>query len=176
MSRERFLLVVGMIFVAAMFRVLPHPPNFTPIAAIALFGGAVLSDKRWAMGVPVLIMFFSDWVIGFHSLAPLIYSSFVVMVFMGRFLGERRRVLPVGLVAVGASIFFFVVSNLGVWAFGGLYPHSVDGLVACYVAALPFFHNTLLGTLFYSVVLFGGLWLLEKGVPRFRDTALATIH
>jgi hypothetical protein len=172
MSRERFLLVVGMIFVAAMLRVLPHPPNFTPIAAIALFGGAVLSDKRWAVGVPLLIMFLSDWVIGFHRLAPLIYLSFVVMVFMGTFLGERKRILPVGFVAVGASIFFFVVSNFGVWAFGGLYPHTLDGLVACYVAALPFFQNTVLGTLFYSVLLFGGLRLLEKGVPRFR--ALAT--
>jgi len=176
MSRERFLLIVVMIFVVAMFRVLPHLPNFTPVAALALFGGAVLMDKRWGMGIPLLAMFLSDWIIGFHSLVPLIYLSFVVMVLMGTFLRERRRILPIGFVATGASIFFFVVSNFGVWAIGGLYPRTLDGLVACYVAALPFLQNTLLGTLFYSVMLFGGLWFLEKGLPRFRETSLATIH
>lgn len=176
MSRQRLILIAAMVFVVAMFRVLPHLPNFTPVAAMALFGGAVLKDKRWAMGIPLLAMFLSDWIIGFHTLAPLIYLSFIVIVFMGTFLAERRRMLPVGLVATGAATFFFVVSNLGVWAVGGLYPRTLDGLLACYVAALPFFQNTLMGTLGYSVLLFGGLWLLEKGLPRFRDTALVPVH
>ena len=176
MSRDRLILIAAMICVAAMFRVLPHLPNFTPIAAMALFGGAVLKDKRWAIGIPLLAMFLSDWIIGFHSLAPLIYLSLVVMVFMGALVGEPRRVLPMAFVATGASIFFFAVSNFGVWALGTLYPRTLDGLVACYVAALPFFQNTLLGTLFYSALLFGSLWLLEKGLPRLRDTELIPTH
>lgn len=176
MSRHRMILITAMIFVVAMMRVLPHLPNFTPVAAMAIFAGAVLKDKRWAMGVPLLAMLLSDWIIGFHTLAPLIYLSFAVMVFMGTALGERRRILPVGFVATSASVFFFVVSNLGVWAVGGLYPRTLDGLMACYIAAVPFFQNTLMGTLAYSALLFGGLWLLEKGLPRFRDTAFVPVH
>lgn len=169
MSRDRLVLVVLMIFGAAMLRVLPHPPNFTPIAAMALFGGAVLADKRWAIGIPLLAMIASDWIIGFHSLAPLVYLAFIAMVFMGTFLTERRRPVPIAAVGCAASVFFFVVSNFGVWALGTLYPRTFDGLAACYLAALPFFQNTLLGTLCYSALLFGGLRFLEKGLPRFRE-------
>jgi hypothetical protein len=173
MSRDRFLLILAMIFTVALFRIVPHLPNFTPLAAIALFGGAVLTDKRWAIGVPLLAMLLSDWIIGFHSLVPLIYLCLIAMVFMGTYLTERRRIVPVAVAAFTSSVFFFAVSNLGVWALGVLYPRTLDGLLACYVAALPFFQNTLLGTLFYSAVLFGGFWMVEKGLPRFRETELA---
>lgn len=169
MSRDRLVSVILMIFAAAILRVLPHAPNFTPVAAMALFGGAVLTDRRWAVGVPLLAMFLSDWIIGFHSLAPLIYLSFVVMVFMGRGLGARRAILPIALAGCAASVFFFLVSNFGVWTLGILYPRTFDGLMACYIAALPFFQNTLFGTFFYSALLFGGLRLLEKGLPRIRE-------
>lgn len=169
MSRDRFVLIVLVIFGAALLRVLPHPPNFTPVAAVALFGGAVLADKRWAIGIPLLAMVASDWIIGFHSLAPLVYLSFIAMVFMGAVLTERRRLVPIAAMGCAASAFFFVVSNFGVWALGTLYPRTFEGLVACYVAALPFFQNTLLGTLIYSALLFGGLRLLEVGLPRFRE-------
>jgi hypothetical protein len=173
MSRDRILLVVVMIFTVALFRVVPHLPNFTPLAAAALFGGAVLTDRRWAIGVPLVAMLLSDWIIGFHTLAPLIYLSLVAMVFIGTYLTERRRIVPVAVAALTASVFFFAVSNFGVWALGILYPRTLDGLLACYVAALPFFQNTLLGTLFYSALLFGGLRMVEKGLPRFRETELA---
>lgn len=173
MSRNRILLVFMMIFTVALSRVVPHLPNFTPLAAIALFGGAVLTDKRFAIGVPLVAMLLSDWIIGFHALAPLIYLSLVAMVFIGTYLTERRRIVPVAVAAFTASVFFFAVSNFGVWTLGMLYPRTLDGLLACYVAALPFFQNTLLGTLFYSGVLFGGLWVVEKGLPRFREAKLA---
>jgi len=170
MCRERLLWVGSMIFVVALLRVLPHPPNFTPIAAIALFGGAVLSNKKWAVGIPLLAMLVSDWIIGFHSLVPLIYGSFIAIVLLGGYLSERRRLLPIALASSGAAVFFFVVSNFGVWTLGILYPRTLEGLLACYVAALPFFQNTLLGTLFYSALLFGGLHVLERGLPRLRET------
>ena len=160
--RTRYGILVAMIVAAAAMRLLPHPANFTPIGALALFAGAHFDDKRWAFIVPLAAMFLSDILLGFHGQVPVTYGAFAVIVAMGFALKERRTTLRVGGFSVGAATFFFVVSNLGVWATDGLYPLTFPGLVACYVAAIPFFQNWLAGTLFYSALLFGGFALAEK--------------
>ena len=160
--RTRYGILVAMIVAAAAMRLLPHPANFTPIGALALFAGAHFDDKRWAFIVPLAAMFLSDILLGFHGQVPVTYGAFAVIVAMGFALKERRTTLRVGGFSVGAATFFFVVSNLGVWATDGLYPLTFPGLVACYVAAIPFFQNWLVGTLFYSALLFGGFALAEK--------------
>ena len=165
--KSRLGLLIGMIFAAAGMRFLPHPPNFESIGAIALFAGAHFDDKRWAFVLPLAAMLLSDAVIGFHAQMPIVYGTFALVVCMGFFLRERRTALNIAGAAAAASTLFFVITNFGVWAFDGLYPRTFEGLVVCYIAAIPFFGNTLAGSLFYTAVLFGGFALAERKITVF---------
>src|SRR3990167_3038350 len=169
--KSRLGLLIGMIFVAAGMRFLPHPPNFESIGAIALFAGAHFDDKRWAFTLPLAAMLLSDAVIGFHGQMPVVYGTFALVVCMGFFLRERRTALKITGAALAASTLFFVVTNFGVWAFDGLYPRTFEGLVVCYIAAIPFFGNTLAGNLFYAFLLFGGFALVERKTAVFVPAA-----
>jgi len=182
MYQIRFLVLVGMILAAAASRLSPHPPNFAPIGAMALFGGACFATRRVAFLVPLVAMFVSDLAIGWlsgdlslglHRLIPVVYGSFALIVCLGFWLRRRRKAVPIAGAAVAGSVLFFVLTNLGVWVLGSSYPKSWDGLVACYVAAIPFFRNTLLGDAGYATVLFGGLALAERGFPALREPVLA---
>ena len=167
----RFLTLAGMILTAALSRVLPHPPNFTPLTAIALFGGAYFSDKRMAFLIPLAAMLLSDLVIGFHSQLIMVYLCFMITVCIGFSLRSRKKLFPIGLATAASSIIFFLVTNFGVWLFDQLYPKTLNGLWTCYVAAIPFFRNTLLGDLFYVGILFGTFALAEKTVPPLREAS-----
>lgn len=167
----RVLAPVAMIAAAAAARLLPHPPNVTPLAAIALFAGACLPRGRLALVVPLAALFLSDLVIGLHDQMPVVYGSFALIVLLGRLLRARRRALPIAAATLCGSVLFFATTNFGVWAFGSLYPRTFEGLRACYVAALPFFGGTLLGDAAFSAALFGGLALAERIVPGLRNEA-----
>lgn len=164
----RFAYVITLLVAAVLCRWLPHPPNFTPVLAIALFGGAALANRWEAFVLPLAIMFVSDLIIGLHGLMPLIYALLIGVVFLGRWVRQKQSVFRVATGAVGSSVAFFIVTNLAVWMSGGLYPLTGSGLVACFVAALPFFQNTLVSTLLFSGVLFGSLELGERKLPRLR--------
>jgi hypothetical protein len=159
------MLLIAMIVGAAALRLVPHPSNFTPIGALALFAGAQFDNKRWAFIVPLAAMFLSDLVIGFHGDMPVIYGAFAVIVCMGFLLRERKTALRITSASLAAATFFFVASNFAVWTSDGLYPLTLQGLVTCYIAAIPFFQNWLAGTLFYSAILFGGFALAERKLP-----------
>jgi len=167
MVNGRFVTLVGMTLTAAATRLLPHPPNFTPIAAMALFGGAYFASPLAGFAVPLSAMLLSDLLLGFgpHPVMPFVYSSFAFTVCLGRWLRARRSPLAVGAAAVSGSLVFFVATNLGVWLVGNLYPLTLDGLVTCYIAAIPCFRNTLAGDAFYTVVLFGGFALAQRYFP-----------
>ncbi len=162
--KPRAVLLLAIIFGAVALRLLPHPSNFTPIGALALFAGAHFDDKRRAFVLPLAAMLLSDLLIGFHGQMPIIYGAFAVIVGMGFLLREKRTAPRVAAASVGAATFFFFVSNFAVWAFDGLYPMTIQGLVTCYIAAIPFFQNWLLGTLFFAAVLFGGFSLAERKI------------
>ena len=164
----KFITVIGIILVAAVIRLLPHWPNFTPIAAIALFGGVYFSDKRLAFLIPFATLFLTDLVIGFHSTMAFTYIGFFITILLGLWL--RNSVKPAKLIGVSilSSVLFFLVTNFGVWMMEGIYPQTVPGLIECYVAAIPFFHYSLLGDLLYTSVLFGGYYALSSKI-----TALA---
>ncbi len=170
---SRILTLTGLIGAAALSRLMPHPPNFTPIAAMALFGGACFSEQRWAFAVPLAAMILSDLVLGFHGLIPVVYGAFALIGCIGLSLRRRRKAVPIAGAALASSLVFFVLTNFGVWAMGSSYSKTWDGLVACYVAAIPFFRNTLLGDAVYTTALFGGLALAEKWVPALREPRLA---
>lgn len=172
MNRLRFSILAGMILAAAASRLIPHPPNFTPVAAIALFGGAQFADKRAAFLVPLAGLFLSDLVLGFHRLMPVVYGAFALIVFVGIWVRHRPSSLRIAGAAIASAVLFFVLTNFGVWAFGTLYPKTGTGLINCYVAAIPFFRNMLLGNLLYSALLFGGIALAERRYLEISRTEL----
>jgi hypothetical protein len=173
MNKPRFLFLAGMILLAAASRLIPHPPNFSPIAALALFGGAQFADKRLAFLVPLAAMFLSDMILELHSLIPVIYGSFALIVCLGFWLRRRQNVRAIGGAAIVGALLFFVLTNFGVWAMGQMYPKTPAGLLNCYVAAIPFFQNTLLSNLFYSALLFGGLAIAENRFAKLREVPAA---
>jgi hypothetical protein len=196
MSKTRFLFLSGMILAAAVSRLLPHPPNFAPIAAMALFGGACFREKTLAFGVPLLGMILSDLAIdlrlidlhwympvGYSPLSSdwgwekvmhklLIYGAFAASVGLGFLLQRRRTLLPIAGATLASSLLFFTVTNFGAWLVDPAYPRTFAGLYECYYAGVPFWRDgTLPGDVFYVTVLFGGLALAEKWVPATREAA-----
>ncbi len=162
-------LVTGLVALAAAARLLPHPPNFTPVTAAALFGGACLPRRWQAFLVPLLAFFVSDLVLGFHDQMPGVYGGMLLIAALGRTLRDRRRPLPIATSALFGSVIFFVTSNFGVWAAGWLYPRTGPGLTLCFAAAIPFFGPALLGDLLYTAALFGGLALAERLHPQLGE-------
>ncbi len=147
-----------LVFVGILLRLAPHPWNMTPVGAAALFAGARL-PLPIAIAVPVGTLAISDLFIGMHSLWWVTWGTCALAVLLGTLLRDRRGPMAVGGVPIAGSVLFFVTTNFAVWAQGGMYPKTIDGLVACYVAAIPFFQNSLIGDLMWSGVLFGG-WAL----------------
>jgi len=172
----RFSVITLMILLAAMSRLLPHPPNFAPIGGMALFGAAYLSKRYWAFFVPLVAMWISDLVLNnvvygayferfvwFYNGSLFTYGAFALIVVFGMFMLKKVRLPNLIASALGASVIFFLVSNFGVWFSGMMYPRTFGGLLACYTAGIPFFQNTLLGDLVYTGVLFGAFeWCSRK--------------
>lgn len=165
MLKSRFFILSGIIVLAIASRLLPHPPNFTPVAAIAIFGGACFADKRVAFAVPFGIMFISDLIIGLHDTLLFVYLGFAVAAGIGYLLKNRISVLNVTAGAIAAAIVFYLITNFGVWLTGTLYPHTYQGLVACFAAGVPFFRYTVLGNLVYCGALFGAFGIAKRYVP-----------
>ena len=171
MSQPRFWTLLAIVAAAAAARLLPHPPNFTPIAAMALFAGAHFRHRGVAFAVPLAAMLLSDLVLGLGHLEslPFIYGAFALIVALGLTLRGRRGVVRIGVAALAGSVLFFGLTNLGVWLGGGLYPLTLEGLAQCYTAALPFFAHTALGDWFFVGVLFGGYALAQRRLPALRE-------
>ena len=165
----RALLVMVMIAFAAALRFAPHPWNFTPVGAMALFGGAMFRDRRLAFVFPLLALFAGDCFIGFYKIMPIVYASFLVNVAIGLWLENRRTPGKIGVAVLLGAIQFFVVTNFAVWAFGHYYPRTFAGLASCFSLGIPFFWNTLAGDAVYAGLLFGGFALAEKCVPALRE-------
>jgi hypothetical protein len=173
-NTSRLLAIFLAILGASALRLVPHPPNFTPIGAMALFSGAYLGRRGlMAFAAPLGAMLLSDAVIGFHSGMPFVYASIGAIVVIGWLTLQMKSPLRIGVAAIASSMLFFIVTNFGTWAVSGMYPLTVSGLAACYVAAVPFFQNTIAGDLFYSGLLFGGFALLERAVPALRPRGTA---
>jgi hypothetical protein len=175
----RFFFISTAILLAAFSRVLPHPFNFTPIAAMALFGGACLANKRVAFIVPLAAMFISDSIlqmisgIGWHNTILYVYASFAVITGIGIYMRNNAKAGNIILASLISSLLFFAVTNFGVWAAGG-FENGLAGLAATYLLGVPFhnndilgsfFFNTIAGDLFWSGVLFGGFYLARLRFP-----------
>ena len=170
------LLLGGMIALAALSRLLPHPPNFSPVEAIALFGGAYFANRAAAIWVPLAAMFLSDLALGvvnggiywsyFLSAGYLlVYLCIALSSVLGFGLRGKVSVARVGAYSLLGSVLFFVVTNFGAWLGSPAYPQTAAGLGAAYVAGIPFFQWTVLGTLFYSALLFGSFAWMRSRTP-----------
>jgi hypothetical protein len=167
-SQSRFeqLLAIFFVIVGVALRLLPHPDNFTPITAIALFSGAVLAPGI-ALWLPLLVMAASDLVIGPHLLFPLTWGCFFLMTLIGFAISRKPSAGRIIFATVAGSTLFYLVTNLGVFLFQNMYEKSFAGLAHCYVMAIPFFRNAVLGDLFYSAVFFGAFVLVRNSSRRF---------
>jgi hypothetical protein len=167
---SRTWIVLLMVLAAAAMRIIPHPANFSPIAAMALFSGAVLGRRSIgiAVAIPMVAMFLSDLVIGFHNQMIAVYGSMALISVLGTWVYGKRSAFRIATGTLGGAILFFVVTNFSVWAVGGGYEKSVSGLVTCYTMAIPFFQNTLVGDAIFACVLFGIYAWVERAVPSTR--------
>ena len=143
------------ILVAALTRLLPHPPNFAPITAMALFSGVFFDKRTLGFLVPLSAMIISDLFLGFYTISIFVYLSFFLITLFGRWMKK----IHIGSVLL-ASTLFFVISNLGVWLLA--YPLTVEGLITCFTLAIPFFGSAILGDVFYSLVLVYGFKAVER--------------
>jgi len=175
MNNKRITVLSGMILIAAAARLIPHPPDFSPLAAMALFGGASFASKRTAFLAPFAGLLLSDFVLGFYAITPVVYASFALIVCLGFWVRQHPSVRRIAGAALASAILFFVISNFGVWAIDHWYPKTPAGLAECYAAAIPFFKNTLLSNLLYSALLFGGLWLAENRLVWLRERPAAAV-
>jgi hypothetical protein len=177
----RFGVISMMILLAALSRLIPHPANFAPIGAMALFGTAYYSKRHWAFIIPIASMWISDLILNnvvygqyfdhfvwFYSGSLFTYGAFALIVLLGMFTLKKVRIPMLAVSALGASMIFFIVSNFGVWFSGIMYPKDLGGLMACYAAGIPFFKNTLAGDLVYSALMFGAFELSARKIPQLR--------
>ncbi len=180
-QNKTLVLQAGLLILAAAFtRLFPHYPNFTAIGAMAVFGGSVIKDKKLAFLLPLGALLLSDVCLqlftstkGFYGTSQFfVYAAFLIITALATLI-KKRSVTNIALAAVWSGVIFFVISNIGVWISSDFYPKTLAGLGACYWAAIPFYKNELfgnfvlnsiMGTAFYSAILFGTYAIMEKKV------------
>ena len=158
---------VGILAIGFLARLAPHPANVTPVAALALFGGSML-PLGWAVSLPLATLILSDLALGLHQVIAFTWLSFAAIGVLGRWVARHPTGGRILTASVGSSVGFFLITNFGVWWLGDgghMYPRTLEGLWACYVAALPFFRNSLIGDLAYTAGFFG-LYRMVSGAPR----------
>ena len=164
------MLAMILILMGILLRFAPHAPNFTPVAAIALFSGVYL-NKKYSLLIPLAMMIVSDLVLGMHNVVLFTWGGFLLVTLVGFWARKHKSVFGVLAASVVSSVMFYIVSNFGVWLMGW-YQHDLAGLVKCYVMALPFLRNFTLATVVYSVVFFGIYDLVARSV---KETKLAKV-
>ncbi len=154
-SKTQKLLFLILLLIAS--RAIPHPPNFTAMNAVAIFIGSIFVNSFFASILLFLGMLSTSFFLGFHSQMVSVYGTLFFIFLLGR--SSLPKVLSLPL----SSTLFFLIVNFSVWLLDGMYPMTWEGLSACYVAALPFFYNQMMGDLFFGSL----LWMAFEGVPRF---------
>jgi hypothetical protein len=173
MRREDIFFILFIFFISVVMRVAPHAPNFTPLGALALFGGSYL-PRRLALTLPIFILLLTDFLLGFHQSMPYVYGSFALTTIIGIWLRDKKSFGNIFVASVVSSILFFLITNFGFWLSYSLYPKTFSGQVTAYVMALPFFRNTLISTVLFSFVFFGGYTFYLRFVKGGRYADLHT--
>ena len=145
---------VILILSLAFIRLLPHAPNFTPIIAISIYAGIKFNNKYLALLIPILSMVISDLFIGFHSSMLAVYLCIVMNVFIGIFFIKKFTLLNYMYLSFLGACNFYIITNFSVWILSNMYPLTIEGLIMCYLLALPFFQNTLISSLLFGCLIF----------------------
>jgi hypothetical protein len=164
------MLAISLIIAGILLRFAPHAPNFTPVAAIAIFGGAYL-NRKYAILVPLLLMAASDVFLGVHNVMLFTWGGFVLSALIGFWVKKHKSAARILSASLVSSLIFYIVSNFGVWLMGW-YPPTLDGLIRCYILGLPFLRNFTAATLLYAAVFFVAYELVARLV---KDTKLAKV-
>ena len=172
-----YLTIIVLILFASFSRIIPHMPNFTPLGAMALFGGSYLKNKYHALVIPIASLWLSDLVLNnfifsfysdftwFYPGFLWQYTSFILITIIGYFFLKKVNFKNVFITSISSSLLFFVITNFGVWLSGSIYSLDFQGLITCYVMAIPFYKGTVLGFICYSSLLFG---ILEFSKYKFQ--------
>lgn len=172
MKLSRILVILGFVVIGVMSRLIPHPPNFTALNAMALFGAFYFGSRSVTLGVVLSTLLISDLFLGNHTTLPFVYISFILIMAIGYSLKERLAAHLMLLVGVGTSLLFFLVTNFGSWMTNAMYPKTMQGLALCYTAALPFLTHQLMGDLLYGALFLGLLF----GVDKVRALSNSTVR
>jgi len=173
MNSKKFWFITVSIVLVALTRFLPHPPNFTAVGAMAIFGGAMYQSNLLRYGLPLVVLFVSDLVLNnvvyaayydgftlFTTGAAYLYAGTLAMVAIGQFIVKRIQLKSIIGASLLGSLVFFIITNIGVWASGTLYPTTFSGLLLCYEAAIPFFLNSIAANVLFANVLFGSYFMV----------------
>ncbi len=166
----RAFTVFILIIVAVFSRLIPHPWNLTAVGSVALFAGAYLRPRSLALAVPLLGFLITDLILGVHNTMFFTYGAVALCSVLGILFLQKPRPASVLGMSLASSLIFFTLSNFGVWLVGGLYPMTLQGLLNCFVMALPFAQGQILGDLLHSAILFGSYAVLVK---RFKSPSRA---
>ncbi len=148
---KKIIFGISIIFILTISRLIPHPPNFTPILSMAFFAGAVFDKKIAAYFIPILAMLISDFFLGFHSSMVVIYFALCICVLIGTIVNSRFNLLTSFLGICGGVLAFYLITNFAVWYGSGMYASDLNGLITCYIIALPFLQNTFLSSILYGM-------------------------
>jgi len=162
---------IGMVILGACARLVPHPWNFTPIIAIGLFAGVHARKASTGILATLLALVLSDAVLGFYPGFWYVYAALLIPVLLGRLIHDRSSAGVVAAAALTSRLSFFVITNFMVWATDQMYPHTIGGLSACYLAGIPFYRNQVLGDAFYTVAIFGGYAVIHRLYQPARQAA-----
>jgi hypothetical protein len=162
---------IGMVVLGACARLLPHPWNFTPMMAIGLFAGSQARKASTAVLATLFALVVSDAVMGFYPGFWYVYAAALIPVLLGRLTRNRSGAGAIAAAAIASGLSFFLITNFMVWATGALYPHTMAGLSACYLAGIPFYRNQVLGDVVYTGAIFGGYAALSRFCQPVRQAA-----
>lgn len=169
--RTNLWLLLALVIFTVLWRVVPHPLNMTPLAALALFAGARSSRVSLAFAFPLLALLVSDLLLGFHTTMPFVYGSMVLIVLIGTLL-RGRGIAAHALAGAGGSLTFYFITNFGVWMTAGYYSPDASGLLASYIAGLPFLWKTLAGDFFFVVMFFALFYALGESRASMREASV----
>jgi len=149
---QSYLLPISLILILSFSRLIPHPWNFTPVLAMGIFSGFYFKNFILGSFIVICSMFIGDLYLGFHSTMFFTYISLIIAVALGLFV-NKFKLTEVLFTGLASSVCFFAITNFGAWLTLEMYEKNLTGLLQSYVLAIPFFHNTLISTLLYLVVL-----------------------
>jgi len=148
--RDKVFYFIFFLLLLALSRVIPHPPNFTPILATSIMAPLLMKDRIYGIALPIIAVFISDIIIGFHSYQLAVYFSLLCISFVTPM---KKNYLYLGTMAIGGSLWFYLITNFAVWSMSSMYPKTIEGILSCYVLALPFLASTLISTLLFTFLI-----------------------